>query len=335
MKKILGSAAALLAALLIGAAAAGAEEVPPLVPVLELPAPENGEMAVFGEEDPRIGPMETGYEFSEGQKTASSYADPSITVNVGRGRIHKTDYVYARVKIADPQQLRTQLASPLSSENTVLGASIAKRVQAVAAINGDFCGKQVRGTVIRQGEVLRLNCDSGSDVLVVDRSGDLHILEQAKEEDIRAMEGNILHAFTFGPGLIVNGEPRYGYTNRSIATHKAAQRAAFCQTGPLEYLLIISEGPEDPGSTGLKLDQFVELLACFPEIQNAYNLDGGSCATLIFRKGSNSWAKINSPRNGKSRTLKDIIYFADAWMPEPEPTETPVPEPNPEAQEAP
>ena len=125
-----------------------------------------------------------------------------------------------------------------------------------------------------------------------------------------------VNVLTFGPALIVDGEPRYGYDRRQMSTHRPAQRMAICQTGPLEYLLITSEGPEDPGSKGLKLDQFVELIASFPDVITAYNLDGGSSSTLVFRKGSEKWAKINCPKSGKKRALRDIIYFADAWMPE-------------------
>ncbi len=305
-----------LAAMLLALLPALAEDI---ATPLDLPAPEGGTLMTLIPEDLKLGPREEGYTFTEGMKTAASYADPSITVNIGRGRIYETDYIYARVKIAHASQLRTLMASSLSSERTALGTTLAKSVKAVVAINGDFCAKQVRGTVIREGKTLRLRCNGEVDVLVIDDAGDLHILENAADADVQAFGEHAVHAFTFGPGLIIDGKPKYGYNNRAMATHRVAQRMAICQTGPLEYLLITSEGPEDPGSTGLFMDQFVELLASFPDIQNAYNLDGGSCATLVFRKGDSCWAKINCPRNGKSRSLKDMIYFADAWVPDPAP----------------
>ena len=129
------------------------------------------------------------------------------------------------------------------------------------------------------------------------------------------MGEHAVNAFCFGPALVVDGEPVYGYYSRAISSAKLAQRMAICQTGPLEYLLITSEGPENPGSKGLKLDQFVELIASFGDVKTAYNLDGGSSAALIFRKGTEKWAKINCPRGGKTRPVRDVIYFADAWIP--------------------
>ena len=300
--------------------AAGAEEV--LLSALPLAAEENGRIVDLPlDEDPMLGPVDMGYVFEEGIKTAVGYTDPSISVRIGWGRIYNTDYVYARVRVANASQLRTLLASPLRSETTVLGTTLAKRVRAVVAINGDFCARQVKGTVIRQGETLRLNCDGEHDVLLIDGQGDLRILEKATNENVLAFGEDAVNVFTFGPALVVDGEPRYGYREHSMATHKAAQRMCLAQTGPLEYLLVTSEGPEDPGSKGLKLDQFVELLMSFGEVKQAYNFDGGSCSTLVFHKSGNNWAKINAPRNSKSRTLKDIIYFADAWIPNPEPTQ--------------
>ena len=309
------------AAVLMLCMGAGAESIAP-ESAIPLPPEENGQRVILPlTEDPMLGPKDTGYVFDEKYKTAIAYEDPSVTVCIGWGRIYETDYVYARVRIADASQLRTLLASPFKSETTVLGTSLAKRVQAVIAINGDFCAKQVRGTVIRQGETLRLNSNGAHDVLLIDAEGNLVILENATDEQVLEYGENAVNVFTFGPGLVINGEARYGYRDRAMATHKAAQRMCLAQTGPLEYLLVTSEGPEDPGSTGLKLDQFVELVASFGDVINAYNFDGGSCATLVFHKNGNNWVKINAPRNSKSRPLKDIIYFADAWIPDPEPEE--------------
>ena len=82
------------------------------------------------------------------------------------------------------------------------------------------------------------------------------------------------------------------------------------QVGELEYLCICAEGPEDKGSKGLVLEQFAELVASFG-VQNAYNLDGGSSATMVFQGD-----KINSPNNPKRRPLCDMLYFSSAYVPD-------------------
>ena len=319
---------------------AGAEEAPDI----RLPEPENGEFAILTpEEDPMIGPHYGGYLFEAGETSTYGYADPSITVSIGRGRIYDTNYTYARVRIADPMQLRVMTKEKsLAAKNTGLGSLLAARVKAVVAINGvleaDVSGESqyafVDGPVMHQGEWKRPSektseqklanwkAEMGLDTLVIDSQGDLVILEAETwgeiYEKILAMGDRAVNVLTFGPALIVDGEPRYGYDRRQMSTNRPAQRAAICQAGPLEYILVSSEGPEDPpDKNGLKLDQFVELIYTrFPEVETAYNLDGGSSSTLVFRKGTENWAKVNSPKNGKKRGLRDLIYFADAWIPE-------------------
>ena len=329
-----GLAALLAAAMMLTGGLALGEEAQEPVEALELPAAEGGEYAILTpSEDPAIGPHEEGYLFNEGEKSPYAYVDPSISVRIGRGRIYKTNYVYARIKIAFPSQIRTLMSTEsLSKKTDVMGTLLAKRVKAVVAISGALLADDMmKGPVILQGKRLRpdekttgsklekwLN-DEAVDTLVIDDAGDLHVLEGETwaeiMEQLEEMGDSAVNVMAFGPALVVDGEPRYGYKNRQISTHRQAQRMAICQTGPLEYLLISSEGPEDPpDKNGLTMDQFTELIASFPDVKTAYNLDGGSTSTMIFRKGKEYWAKINGS-SGKKRQIRDIIYFADAWLP--------------------
>ncbi len=344
--------AALLAAALLAAGCAAAENAAketaePAVPLLELPALEGGSLEEIPVEQNSlkhsIPVKESCYLYGDDSGNPTGYADPSITVNIGRGRIYETNYIYARVKIASPSQLRTLMNSSITSNDTNYASTLAKRVNAVVAINGDFYGGDDlwtgrKGAIMRQGKLQRLKCDGRFDVLVVDREGNFHILQKAKNEEVEAWTERAANIFTFGPALVVDGTPIYGERSSSIASEKPAQRMAICQTGPLEYLLITSEGPQNPGSTGLSIYQFVDLISSMPGVQNAYNLDGGSSSTLVFRMDGKNWQKINALSNPKIRPVKDIVYFASAWIaPEatPEPEVTAEPEVTPEAAPAP
>ena len=295
------------------------ESTGPLVPVLDLPELEEGSVIQIpvGQDSMKISlpPAEDRYICDPVTGEVTGYADPSITVNMGKGRIYETDYLYARVKIADASQLRTVLSSPMGNLNITPGHDLARRVQAVVAINGDYCGggNISAGAFMRQGKMLRLKCSGKSDVLVIDVNGDFQILENARTEEVKKIQAQAVQMFTFGPALVVDGKAKYGYKSSHMATYAPAQRTALCQTGPLEYLLITSEGPDNEGSTGLTIDQFVDLLSSMPEIQTAYNLDGGSSSTMVFRMDDSCWKKVNALSNPKVRELKDIIYFATAW----------------------
>ena len=301
--------------MLLATVPAGAELIPEevfadgiRVEAIPLPEMESGtltEIPVRQEEREVIAPYEDCYLYpSADSEDACGYASPSMTVSIGWGRAYETDFVYAWVRLAHPNQIRTKLVSSLREEKTVAGASLAKRVSAVFAINGDYC--QAKGAIMRQGEMLRNNCNGESDVLVVDGNGDLIVLPKATVADVEAVADQAVNMFTFGPALVINGEIQPVVSNRQKATELKAQRMAICQTGMLEYLMISSQGPE----------QFASLMSLFPEVQTGYNLDGGSSSTMVFRKNGKNWVKINTPKNGKVRPLKDIIYFAEAWQAE-------------------
>jgi len=315
----------LVLAVFAGAAGAASarQTAQPAVPLLELPALEEGRIIEIPlNRDPKtaLDPREECYLYEEGAKDPTGYADPSITVNFGTGRIYETNYQYARIRIANASQLRTFMASAPGSKNTTPGHDLAKRVKAVVAINGDYCGGDdiTKGSLMRQGQMLRLKCDAKFDLLVIDKAGDFHILENARNADVEAIQDQAVNIFTFGPALVVNGQPKYGVRSNHIGSHKAAQRMALCQTGPLEYLIITCEGPENEGSVGLTIDQFVDLVSSMPDVQQAYNLDGGSSATVVFRRDGKNWRKVNALSSGKVRPLKDIIYFSTAWDTAPE-----------------
>ena len=76
--------------------------------------------------------------------------------------------------------------------------------------------------------------------------------------------------------------------------------------GPLSYLIIATEGPENKGSTGLTIPEFAQLCADLG-VQQAFNLDGGSSATVVLNN-----EKINSLSTGKVRSIGDIVYFITA-----------------------
>ena len=251
------------------------------------------------------------------------YEDPSISVKIESGRIYDTNYLVARVKIANATQIRSAMSSSYYNPSTMMGTTIARSVKSVLAINGDYYGSRSNiGLVAKQGKIYRTKCDNPEpkskrryDVLIIDDRGDLHILPQATNADIEAFQGTIINGFTFGPGLVINGVRQTGFVDMDNACFKEAQRMCIAQVGELEYLCICSEGPEDKGSKGLTLEQFTDLVTSFEGVQMAYNLDGGSSATMVFKNGNAYYDKINSPNNPKRRPLYDILYFASAYQP--------------------
>lgn len=306
MKKAL--AALMCAAMLMGGTlpALADEAVPPTV-----------------EEAPVYEPREQFYIESGEKHYAEGYSDPTLEIHITDGEYLGTTWMAARIRVAYPTQLRTYMAGGrYGKATTEYVRYYAKRLNAVFAINDDwFMNRGNVGSVIRQGVEYRAMCRGNYDILGIDDQGDFHVFRNATNEDIASFEGKLINTFTFGPGLVLEGEAQEVTVNNNMGAFAAAQRMGIGQIGPLEYICVCCEGPEDPGSKGLTLQEFGELVASFGDVKTFYNLDGGSSSTMSFkgntRKGGESFfAKINSPNNPKERVAGGCIYFVSAWSTE-------------------
>lgn len=240
------------------------------------------------------------------------YEDPTLKVSITTGDSNGVLYWIADIEIQDPSQLRTVAAEGFDSkEGTEYGHVLAKRVNAVLAVDGDFFNYS-RGVplTIRQGKVFNneLARMRGHDILLIDENGDFHCLTTPRESDVNELmkEHKIINAFYFGPILVKDGKICESMST-SINPKQFSQRVAIAQTGHLKYRIIVT-GPHKRGSKAFKFGEWRKFVASMEDIQCAYNLDGGDSAVLVFNNH-----KINDPENNNERPLADIIYFASAW----------------------
>ena len=297
LRKIL--AFALAAVLLCGAAAALAEDF------AFTPIPLNADKSPYEPKKENYLPDNAGFH------------DDSIDVRIETFRRDDTTVMAAYIKIIHPSQLRTATAAakyPSSKKAPV--ASLAKRERAVLAINGDyFTYHKSGGVVIRNGRNIRPRATPGRDILIIDENGDFTILKSTEghknktqkefQAEYEAFEGTVTQAFCFGPGLVIDGEPLTDLETITLncGKNRKTQRIVIGQTGPLEYLVLSCEGPENKDSVGFDLLQMAQLckeMGCI----NAYNLDGGSSCTIALH-----YKKINALSSGKVRYTSDAICF--------------------------
>ncbi len=269
----------------------------------------------------------------ENYLSADEYQDSSISVKLYTDTYADTTYNYAHVKISHPSQLRTASAGMIEtskatfrSSTTSRGRLVARAVNAVVAINGDYHTKSDKcQVVLRMSQQVRNNADGSMDLLVIDKEGNLSALQGYKKDDYAAFyeanKENLYQVFCFGPLLCQDGASVIApdYENRSLGAQNSTQRSAICQIGPLEYLLVTCEGPQSKGSKGMTLPEFASLCEMLGKKHNeesgcsiAFNLDGGNSSTLVF-KGLNdkkqfTYIKYNCP--DIERFLSDILYFA-------------------------
>lgn len=277
----------------------------PVYPTYTVPRPELEEITPidWAAETP-YAPHKNAYSSDSWQ-----YADPSIIVHTEKMRAYGTDILLTWVSVADASQIRTHLSyGKIQGEAILTVNKMAQTVKAVLAIDGDNC-KDTKykgsGYIVRNGVVLRQK-KSQFDALIIDDRGDLHVITNPTPEKMMAFEGKIVHSFNFGPALIIDGEPvtrEHVCSNKSLAPTKRAQRICFGQVDSLTYLIIATEGPENRGSKGLTMPEFLDVVSHFG-YSTAYNLDGGSSSAVVM-----NYKKINSLSTGKNRAVSDTLYF--------------------------
>ena len=251
------------------------------------------------------------------------YEDPTIRVErmpEARDSVNGDVYYAVDIRIKDPSQIRTAAADPddFLSDRRIHAEVIAGRVNAVFAMNGDYCGDYHGGTsvkyVLRQGTVYRDTVDTALDMLLIDENGDFHIIPGGPElldMDKTQIDGKkVLNALQFGPGLVVDGkkvdEEYILNDDHSPLYAKPAAKAVrigIIQIEPLHYMAVCTK-------YAVNMSHFLTEAA--PDCTNAYVLDGGGSAQLVYL------GKIVNFLHGKNsqslRRISDILYFASAWF---------------------
>ena len=267
-------------------------------------------LASLAEEVPSL-----GVDFTPGKPTVrasyisdTEYKDPTLHVVIETGRKDNCDYWLARVKIGHPSQLRTAAAGGFENEFSMNGVYLAKRQNAVLAIDGDYYAYYRYGFILRQGHVYLDKLRAERDVLAIDENGDFHIfLTPDKGTLTSEWQGKkLINVFHFGPALVIDGEIGTLGASYWMAPESKRQRMCIAQTGPLEYMALCCAGPVR-GSEGMDLLQFAQLAKEMGAV-TAYNLDGGDSTMMIF-----DGQKINDKDNANTRDISDIIYLASAW----------------------
>lgn len=239
--------------------------------------------------------------------TETGYQDESITVAMERVRQDGAQFNVARVTIADASQLRTALAAPFGKKKTNKISTIARNNNAVVAIGGDYYGNEEGGYVLRMGEVYRKKPMKSRDMLIIDEAGDFHILKKSDASELKAFLSSghqAINIFNFGPALVIDGELQPMPKSYKYNINGLEPRCAIGQVGPLEYVLVVVDGRDAADSKGAT----VETLAKFMFDQGckqAYNLDGGNSALMVFGQENYSAKSF-----GAERSVSDIVYFA-------------------------
>ena len=237
--------------------------------------------------------------------TDTTYTDENISITITTIRVHSTTVYVADVVLSSLGYLKTAFAGDTYGKNvTAKTSEMAEDNGAIFAVNGDYYGFRSAGAVLRNGILYRSSSrGNGYETLAILSDGTFSILEDA-ETDAEALEAaGAWQIFSFGPGLIVDGEISVSATDEVDQSMTSNPRTGIGIVSPLHYVFIVSDG-RTTASKGLTLYQLAEVFASYG-CTDAYNLDGGGSSTMWF---NGQIVNVPSGSSGE-RKVSDIVYI--------------------------
>ena len=232
------------------------------------------------------------------QITENSYSDGSLRVEISSYRVENTTVYVADILTEEPQALLAAFSQNSYGRNiTAVSSETADSVGAVLAVNGDNYGSRERGYVIRNGVLYRETPASDQEDLAIWSDGSFSIIRELLEQ-------GAWQVFSFGPGLLEEGELLVEARDEVDRARASNPRTALGQIGEGHYVLVVSDGRSDE-SEGLSLYELAQFLQRLG-VQTAYNLDGGGSSTMVFLG-----QVVNRPVGGRGsgqRAVTDIVY---------------------------
>ncbi len=239
------------------------------------------------------------------------YYDETILALTWKEIINGNMVTFGEVKLAHGSQLRRALAgNEYGSSVEEYPTNMAKNVNAVLAINGDFYNFRDLGITVYQRQMYRHNPKT-VDTAYFTADGDMifskrgELTDKADAEQFIA-DNDVVFAVAFGPVLVENGQllevpDKYpiGEVNNNYS------RAAIAQKDELHYITMTVnfEGPCQKTCTMAQAAQYIY----DKDVRMAYTLDGGQTSSMVF-----NGELVNRVDWGNERTMSDIIYFASA-----------------------
>ncbi|MCR5690572.1 MAG: phosphodiester glycosidase family protein [Clostridiales bacterium] len=234
----------------------------------------------------------------------NSYVDGNVSITLTEYEEYGTTVYVADVTLGSAEYLKTAFANDVYGRNvTATTSSIAEANEAVLAINGDFYGSQEKGYVIRNGVVYRSSA-KGAEVLCIYADGTMKVVNDRDYTADELVGTGVWQAFSFGPGLVENGDVSVD-ENDEVGRAKASNpRTAIGLIDSNHFVFVVSDGRTDE-SEGLSLYELAKFMQSLG-VKEAYNLDGGGSSTMYF-----NGEVVNNPTSGgkiKEREVSDIVY---------------------------
>ena len=191
------------------------------------------------------------------------------------------DYTGYLLIIDDPSRVKL-VSAPRVGTVGATTSQIVKENDAIAGINaGGFkddalgTGGKPDGIVIVDGELVATNGTGAYSIVGIDKDNKMVVSNSMTYSTMKSL--NLKSAVTFGPVIIINGNPTIKSGNGGWGIQP---RTAIAQTKDGKILMLVIDGRQK-GSIGATLRQVQDILLKYGAY-NAFNLDGGASSTMVY-----------------------------------------------------
>lgn len=231
-----------------------------------------------------------------------NYKSRELNIHIEKTYKYETTLYIVDVHTASMANLLTAFSHDAYDRGEERTSVMAKRQNAVLAVNGDYHGFRSTGVIIRNGTLYRDRPKEDIAVIYTDGAMDTFGPKETGGQELLAK--GAWQTFSFGPALVKGGQVLEKF-NVPESIQTVNPRTAIGQVEPDHFIIIVADGRNDTGDSGISMDdlakEFIQR-GC----RSAYNLDGGGSCSLYFMGRI-----VNTPCYGKERPLSDILYFKD------------------------
>lgn len=213
-------------------------------------------------------------------ETANVMSDPSsgITIEDIKGQNFKGKVML----IKDPKRVKVAVTQEIGVAGERL-SDFVKDTSAIAAINAggfyDLNGKGngafPDGITVHNGEIVHNNVGNNEvNLVALDKNGKLMVGNMSADQ---MAKNNIREAVTFGPNLVVNGQPAVS----GDGGWGIAPRTGIGQRADGTLIFVVIDGRQPTWSLGATLRDMMNVFIEYKAV-NAVNLDGGSSSEMVY-----------------------------------------------------
>lgn len=232
--------------------------------------------------------------------TENSYRSHDVAINIETRQVGKSVAYIADVYVRYIDNFKSAFAQGEYGKNIIeRPEKTAAANNAILAVNGDYYGIRDNGIIVRNYVMYRDT--PRADICSVFYDGTVQVSEHADFDLNAALQNGLYQTMTFGPLLVKDYTAKTQFTPGILGENP---RTGFGYYEPGHYVFVTVDGRQEGYSIGMTMYEFTDLfmeLGC----RNAYNLDGGQSAMMIF-----NGEVYNKPYNG-GRGTSDIFYIGE------------------------